>query len=330
MLIYRLIARMMSFLQPSIAGGEGGEGNSGGGSNTPSEGSDGNNSGDSGSGSGSSGEQGTEGGGEPGAGTDEGAEEVVLKVGEEEIPPAEEAKPWVKELRKKFKDQSQELARLRSGQPAPVAGNSLPPAPGAKPKINDPDIDYDPDKLALALEKWYEASNKHNDAKRRLEAAQEEEQRSWQSRVAKYNEVGKSLGFADFEDCEAAALTILSDVQQKVIVGYAESEEKAALIMYAIGRNPSMAQELAKIDDPIRFAMAINDLQRKLVMIKRKPGTKPEPTLPASATSASAALAGEDKKLIELREEAARTGSMDKLLAYQRQQRQKAAQRRPT
>jgi len=264
-----------------------------------------------------------------GAGTGEEAEETVVMFGEEALPPAESAPAWVKQLRQRFRDVSNENARLRGGAPAaPAAEAGLPPAPGAKPKIIDPDIDYDTDKFAVALEKWHEASRKRDEAERKARDAQEQDQRTWKQTVEAYQSAGAKLGFSDYEDCEAAAMAALSPTQQAIIVQGAESAEKAALIMYSLGRNMKLLQDVSGVSDPVKFAFQIADIQRKLVVTKRKPSTKPESTLPASGVSASAALAGEDKKQAELREEAARTGDMTKLLNYNRTRREAANKRR--
>jgi len=229
----------------------------------------------------------------------------------------EETKPWVKELRKKFRDQAQRLAQYERGGATPAAGPAaLPPAPGPKPELRN--FDFDAEQYAAALDKWHDANNKRAAAEKDAQARQTQDQRDWEARVTAYQQAGRELGFADFEDCEAAALTELSPTQQGIIV---QGAEKPALVMYALGRNPQLARDLAKLEDPVKFAFAVADLQRKLTVAKRKPTTKPEPAAPASSRSASEALAGEDRKRETLRQEAVRTGDMSKLLAYNREQR---------
>lgn len=332
MLIHRLIARLLLPIQLGIVEGEGGAGNPSvsTGSQEPGT-SGGENQPGSESGSGPAGEEGAQGEGTPAGaeGGEEAAEETVIKFGDEELPPAEEAKPWVKQLRQRFREQERELAGYRRGNPgAASAPQGLPPAPGAKPKIGDAQIDYDPEKLEAALDKWHEASNKYNDAKRKVSEQQAQEQRAWEQTVASYQEAGAKLGFSDYEDCEAAATAALSETQAAIIVQGCESAEKAALVMYSLGRNMKLLQDLAKLQDPVKFAFAVADIQRKLVMIKRKPTTKPEPTIPASGAGAGAAMQGEDKKLSELREKAVKTGDMTELMAYKRQQREKQSARK--
>ncbi len=327
MLIRKLLSRYVDFLSPAIVEqAPAGAGESATGAATGDEGGD---AGPSGTveGDGSEGHS-SEGDSKSGEGaTGEGdAEETVVMIGDEELPAAVAAPSWVRDLRQKFRDQSRELAQLRAGS-APEPIGSLPPAPGAKPKIDD--FEYDAEKFAAALDKWHEASRKRAEAEGKARDNQAQEQRTWEQTVAAYQGAGKALSFADFDDCEAAATSALSTTQQAIIVQGADSAEKAALIMYALGRNMKLLEGLAKVADPVKFAFAVADIQRKLVMTKRKPGTRPESTLPSSSASAAAALSGEDKKLDSLREEAARTGDMTKLIAYRRQktdaQRRKSA-----
>jgi hypothetical protein len=331
MLIHRLIARLLLPVQLGIVDGEGGSGNPSSQSGTQESGtSDGQSPSGSDSGSGPAGEEGAQGEGTPAGaeGGEEGPEETVIKIGDEELPPAEEAAPWIKDLRRRFREQERELAGYRRGTSAAPAAQGLPPAPGPKPKIGDAQIDYDPEKLEAALDKWHEASNKYNDAKRKVSEQQAQEQRAWEQTVASYQEAGAKLGFSDYEDCEAAATAALSETQAAIIVQGCESAEKAALVMYSLGRNMKLLQDLAKLQDPVKFAFAVADIQRKLVMIKRKPTTKPESTIPASAVGAGAAMQGEDKKLNELREKAVKSGDMTELMNYRRQQREKQSARK--
>lgn len=328
MLIHKLISRYLGLFTMGIVAGEGG--NSGNDGNDVGDGTndeqnvlanaanDNDDNADDTNGAGAGADSGT------GDGTNAGdvAEEEVILVDGQELPPTEEAKPWVRELRKKFKEQSQRLAQYERGTPS-APSDGLPPEPGAKPKIEN--FDFDGEKFATALDKWHEAKQARTAAENKIRDQQSQEQRDWEQRVTDYQSAGKKLGFSDFEDCESAADAELSLTQQGIILQGADTPEKAALIKYALGRNMSMTRELAKMTDPVKFAFAIADLQRKLTVIRRKPTTKPESVVSGGAGAADAMI-GSDKKLDALREDAARTGDMSKLLAYQRQARTKQRQ----
>ena len=106
-------------------------------------------------------------------------------------------------------------------------------------------------------------------------------------------------------------------VQQGVMI---QGAEDSALVIYALGKNLEQAKELAKIDDPVKFAFAVARLESKLKITSRKAATRPEGKISATASSAGAV----DSTLERLREEASKSGNMDKVMAYKRAQKQAA------
>ena len=106
-------------------------------------------------------------------------------------------------------------------------------------------------------------------------------------------------------------------VQQGVVI---QGAENPALVIYALGKNPKKAKELAAIDDPVKFAFAVAKLESNLKIGNRKASTQPERTVSATARSSGSV----DSTLERLREEASKTGNMDKVMAYKRAQKQAA------
>jgi hypothetical protein len=121
----------------------------------------------------------------------------------------------------------------------------------------------------------------------------------------------------DYDDAEEVAQQLFNVVQQGVVI---QGADNPALVIYALGKNPKKAKELAEIDDPVKFAFAVAKLETKLKISNRKAATKPEKTFSATAPVRGAV----DSTLERLREEAARTGNMDKVMAYKRAQKQAA------
>jgi hypothetical protein len=122
----------------------------------------------------------------------------------------------------------------------------------------------------------------------------------------------------DFDDAESTVLSTLSVTQQGIIV---QGADNSALVVYALGKNPAKAKELAGITDAVKFAFAIAKLETQLkVQAKSKSAPPPE----GKVRSGSAPISGSvDSNLERLRAEAEKTGDMSKVAAYKRAQREK-------
>ena len=99
-----------------------------------------------------------------------------------------------------------------------------------------------------------------------------------------------------------------------------QGAKNPALVVYAIGKNPAKAKELAAITDPVKFAFAVANLEAQLKVTPRK--SKPEPErVPGGA---SRPLSGTvDSHLERLYDEARRTGDYTKVTDYKRKIAQK-------
>ena len=97
--------------------------------------------------------------------------------------------------------------------------------------------------------------------------------------------------------------------------------KNSANVIYALGKVPAKAAELAKISDPIELAAELARLEGKLTMTKRNAPPPPEQIVRGSAPLSSQA----DKHLERLEAEAARTGDRTKVVQYKRQLKAKAA-----
>jgi hypothetical protein len=238
-------------------------------------------------------------------------EEVVVSIGEEAPPPEEQthAPEWVRELRKtnrELKRQNQEL-QGRLQQTAPVQQVIQ---LGKKPTLED--HDYDAEKFEQSLESWYDRKRQIDEQQARQEAEVQNQNRAWQAKLDSYTKAKSELRVKDFEDAEAVAQELFSVVQQGVIV---QGANNSALLIYAIGKNPKKAKELADIKDPVKFAFAVANLERELKVTNRRAAPAPERIVTGTGRSSGAV----DSTLERLREEAARTGNMSKVVAYKRQ-----------
>lgn len=257
--------------------------------------------------------------GEPGEGEDEG--ELTLQFGDEASPASEDqelksAPQWVKDLRKSDREKARRIRELEAQvrtQQAPQATQV--PTLGAKPKLED--FDYDETKFDQALEKWYEDKRKVDKAKEEVEAQERARQEAAQARLTGYIGEAKELRVKDFQDVESEVVNALSLEQQGILLSGAD---KPALLVYALGRNPAKLKSLAQINDPVRFAFAAAKLESQLKVTSRN-AAKPAPEARVSSSGGAPVSGGSQKTLERLREEAARTGDMTKVIAYKRQMR---------
>jgi hypothetical protein len=236
-------------------------------------------------------------------------EEVVVSIGEESPPPEEESHPapqWVKELRKSHREQQRLIRELEAK--LSTAEPKRPPL-GNKPKLED--FDYDTDKFEGALENWYERKRAVDAETAKAKAAEEEAARSWQARLDEYGKAKSALRVRDYEDAEATTQEALSEVQQGILL---QGADNPALVVYAIGKNPKRAKELAAISDPVKFAFAVAKLEKELKVTTRKPPPPPESPVKSSGRTAGTV----DNQLDRLRAEALKTGDLSKVLAYKR------------
>jgi hypothetical protein len=241
------------------------------------------------------------------------AEEVVVSIGEEAPPPEEHtpAPEWVRELRKTNRElqrQNRELQSKLQVQPTEIK----PVVIGNKPKLED--HDYDADKYEEALTNWFERKRQADEINARQEAEVMNQQKAWEAKLNGYGKAKAELRVRDYEDAEAVAQEVFSITQQGVIL---QGAENAALVVYALGKNPKKAKELSDIKDPVKFAFAVAKLEKELKVTNRRAAPAPERIVSGTGRSSGAV----DSTLERLREEAARTGNMTKVIQYRAQKR---------
>ena len=244
--------------------------------------------------------------------------ELVVSIGNEEPTPdpvAEEtrqAPEWVKELRKQNREYQKRIRQLeRNTQAAPAAQGETNTAPPKKPTLAD--VDYDTGAYEEKLDGWYKEKAEYDRQANERQKAQEAVKGAWEAKISGYNTAKAELKARDFDDAEAVIADTLSVTQQGIIL---DGAEKPALLVYALGKNPKKAAELAAITNPVAFAAAIGRLEASLKVTQRKPSAAPE-QIPSGNARKTGAV---DNTLERLREEAGKTGDFTKVMAYKRQQ----------
>lgn len=238
-------------------------------------------------------------------------DEVIVSIGEE-APPPEESTPapeWVRELRKTNRELQRQNRELQTRLQTTTT-EIKPVVLGPKPKLED--HDYDSDQYEEALATWFERKRQADEANAKQEAEVMNQQKAWQAKLDSYGKAKAELKVKDFDDAEATAQELFNVTQQGVML---QGADNPALVVYALGKNPKKAQELAAIKDPVKFAFAVAKLEKDLKVTNRKAAPPPE-----RVVSGTGRVSGSvDSTLERLREEAARTGDMTKVIQYKRQ-----------
>jgi len=246
--------------------------------------------------------------------TEEAETEIVVSIGNEEPEPepeAQKAPEWVKELRKQNREYQKRIRQLERNTQAPATQGETITAPPKKPTLAD--VDYDTGAYEAKLDQWYGAKAEYDRQAAEARRAQDAVKGAWDAKLANYNAAKAELKARDFEDAEAVIMDTLSVSQQGIIL---DGAEKPELVIYALGKNPKLAAELAAITNPIVFAGRVFRLEASLKVTSRKPSAQPEQLVSGNAPKSGSV----DNTLERLRAEAERTGDLTKVMAYKRQQ----------
>lgn len=212
-----------------------------------------------------------------------------------------------REMKKTVRTQERELRELR----AKVAVIEKPPSPAlmAEPTLDDPDVEYDADKFKAKMRTYLTQEAQESDRKKQEEADEKKKAEDWNSKWKVYATERETLKGEAFEEAETTVSTVLSSLQQGIIIKATASPAK---MVYALGMSPKKLAELAAITDPVRFAVEIGKLEVKMGSIGKR--TPPNPETPITGTI----RATSDSVLERLRAEAERTGDNSKVIAYKR------------
>lgn len=251
---------------------------------------------------------------------DEDDDSVVVTIGDEKPPVEDEeektAPKWVKDLRKQTKEQAKRIRELEQEREAAKA-TSAPKVPELGPKPTLEGCDWDADDFEQQLLDWTERKRKVEESKQEAVKKQEEEQKAWQGKLSRYAETQANLKAKDFADAEESVKGVLDETQHAIIV---QAAKDPAQMVYALGKNPKRAAELASIKNYVEFAFALGELSKEIKVTTRKAPPPPE----GKVRSGSASISGSvDSTLERLRADAEKSGDYSKVTQYRKQQREK-------
>lgn len=240
-------------------------------------------------------------------------DEVIVSIGEESPPQEEEkqAPEWVRDLRKQHRElqkRNRELEAKLNQAPETQKSQEV----GKKPTLED--FDYDAERYEASLAEWFERKRQADEQVAKLQAERDNQAKEWQAKLDGYSKAKAELKVRDYDEAEDITKDTLTVVQQGVIL---QGAENPALLVYALGKNPKKAKELASISDPVKFAFAVAKLETQLKVTNRKAAPPPEKTVQGTGKVSGTV----DSTLDRLRAEAEKSGDYSKVMAYKRQKR---------
>ena len=240
--------------------------------------------------------------------------EVVVTFGDEAPPEEAEAPPETNPMRQ-LREERQRLVRENKELQEKLRAKETPPAEvplGTKPTLEA--HDYDADKFELALQDWFERKRAADEKAAKANAEARTKEEAWHARLAEYGEAKTKLKVPDYEEAEERVQGLFDVTQQGVMIAGADNP---ALLVYALGKYPAKAKELAAIKDPVKFAFAIAKLETQMKTTSRTRPAPPAPETPIKSTAPSRSAT--NATLDRLDQEALRTGDRTKVAAYMRQ-----------
>ena len=241
-------------------------------------------------------------------------EDVVSINGEAPDPETEDddrAPGWVRDLRKEYRNEKRRAKELEQKVERLERGNTPASQPiGLKPTLES--TDYDTERYETELASWYEKKRTHDDQQNVVQSQQKAVQKEWEAKLESYHSSKADLKVKDYEFAEDVVQDNLSVMQQGMIV---QGADNPALVVYALGKNPKKAKELASITDPVKFAFAVAKLETNLKVTTRKASSRPEKKISGTARPSGSV----DNTLERLRTDAEKTGDYSKVFQYKRQ-----------
>ena len=236
--------------------------------------------------------------------------------GDDERDPA-----FVKALRQKARDDAREKKRL-ADELAELKAKLNPQDAGAGEYPQLADYGYDEDQHAAAVKTW--SAKVAADEAKQLAAQQEatKRQQQWAETVNGFEAKAKELAIPNFTETVETISDAFGDdtngQQAKALFVMADDPR----LLPALKASPSELARLVGLkNDPARLAIAIGELKGKIRAMPRKASPAVDEPLRGNA----APMEASDKALARLEAEAERTGDRSKVIAYKREQRQKAA-----
>lgn len=238
------------------------------------------------------------------------ADELIVTIGDSQPEEDEKSAPsWVKELRRKNREDQRRIRELEEKLNAAQGGATVNDPP-KKPKLED--FDYDADEFEKAMDAYYSQKADHDRKAEEQRKAQEEREKEWSERLKTYAEGKTKYPAERMKEAEEEVTGTLNQARQAMLLDLADDP---TTLVYALGTNGETLRKLAAIKSDARFIKEVAKIEMNIkVQPKAKTPPPPERTLSGSGRTPGSTAAN----LEALKAEAQRTGDYSKYLAEKR------------
>lgn len=232
---------------------------------------------------------------------------IVTIEGAEQDEEEAKAPNWVKELRKKNREDQKRIRELEER----LAQGSAPQSddPGKEPELED--FDYDADAFKAAYRDWTAKKVEADKRKEERRKAQEEIEREWSEVIEKHQKEAAKFDKSAMAEAVAELEGVLPQDRRAMII---DMPGDTAALTLALGSRPEKLRQLASIKSQVKFIAALADFQKEIKVQSKKTPPPPERTISGSGKSPGATANNLDK----LKAEAEKTGNYEKYHAEKR------------
>lgn len=240
--------------------------------------------------------------------SDDSGELIVTIEGEEQEEEEKQAPNWVKELRRKNREDQR---RIRELEEKLAQGNA--PAqsddPGKEPELED--FDYDADAFKAAFKEWTAKKAQVEQKKEAIRRQQEEAAKEWQAVQETYAKGKARFPKEKMAEAEEEVVSVLSGPRQAMLMDMADD---SAQLVIALGSSPETLRKLAAIKSDAKFIKELAKVEMNVKVQPKKTPPPPERTISGSGKTPGATA----NKLDSLRAEAEKSGDYSKYFAEKR------------
>lgn len=237
------------------------------------------------------------------------SDELVVTIeGEEQEEEEKQAPNWVKELRRKNREDQRKIRELEEKL---AQGNA--PAqsddPGKEPELED--FDYDADQFKAAFKEWTAKKAQVEQKKEAIRRQQEEAAKEWQAVQESYVKGKARFPKEKMAEAEEEVVSVLSGPRQAMLMDMADD---SAQLVIALGSSPETLRKLASIKSDAKFIKELAKVEMNVKVQPKKTPPPPERTISGSGKTPGATA----NKLDSLRAEAEKSGDYSNYFAEKR------------